>query len=154
MNKLLSSLSKNEWLILVLPMLSGFYAAFNCRTTKNAGSVVPFRPEPWFFSVIWPILYVMLGLSWVITRRSNIKYTDLFYGGTTLILTSWIIVYSCFNEKIKATWVLGLSLCGIILCMQISKLNARLMLTPLLSWAIFAILMNTSEVLILKNKSN
>ena len=96
----------------------------------------------------------MLGLSWVITRRSNIKYTDLFYGGTTLILTSWIIVYSCFNEKIKATWVLGLSLCGIILCMQISKLNARLMLTPLLSWAIFAILMNTSEVLILKNKSN
>ena len=150
----LKTLNSKEVLLLLSPMITGFFAAYNCRTTKNAGSVVPFRPEPWFFSVIWPILYIMLGLSWVLTRRSNVKYTDLFYGGTILILTSWIIFYSCLGEKIKSTWVLGLSLCGIILCMQISELNSRLLLTPLLSWAIFAILMNTSEVIILQNKSN
>jgi translocator protein len=138
---------------LIVPLILGFSFNFipHCKMSSDSGSVVKFRPPGVVFGIVWPILYILFGLSWVYTYKniaiSNGKIlTDIFYGIITVLLTSWIIVYSCFNNKIGAVYVLFLCIAFTILAMNISPLEARLMLTPLLTWIILASLLNTFEV--------
>ena len=137
-------LSNLEILYLVLPMLTGFIASFSCPM-KNAGETVKFRPKSWVFSVVWPILYTMLGISWVIASRKN-NLNSVVYGLLTLVLVLWIFVYSCKEDKENAVFVLLASLMASIMCLSIGNKTSRILIAPLVGWLIFATLMNTTEV--------
>ena len=86
---------------LILPIILGFCINFipKCRQLRDAGAIVKFRPPRVAFSIIWSILYILFGLSWVLayfqvkTYREKV-IVDVFYSIITILLSLWIVVYS------------------------------------------------------------
>ena len=119
-----------------------------CKMNKNAGSVVKFRPPSYMFGIVWTILYILFGISWIITisKNKNKLLIDLLYSLVTILLTLWIVVYSCLKNKKGGVYVLFGTICSVILCMNISPLESRMMLSLLLTWLLLASLLNTFEV--------
>ena len=135
---------------LLLPMFMGYLTSSVCwdkTNSKRAGQSVSFRPPAKVFGIVWPILYVLLGLSWIIST-ANARGTMIDFSFVLIIvfLTSWIIVYGCNKNKIGGVYVIACSMGSVILAMNMAPLEARLMLVPLLTWLMLALLLNAFEV--------
>ena len=57
-------------LILIIPSLFGALFSYSCNVKKTSGDIVNIRPAPEIFGIVWPILYLLLGLSWNYARNS------------------------------------------------------------------------------------
>jgi tryptophan-rich sensory protein len=112
----------------------------------SSGVVVSIRPPPVVFSIVWPILYIMLGLSWFFSRKIKTLLTDIFYGSLVLLLSLWIIIYSCENNKLVAVYILILSIVFSLLSYTVGDLTSKLLIVPLIGWLLFATLLNVFEV--------
>jgi len=142
---------------LIIPMFLGFGMNLipECRMTKNAGSIVKFRPPSAAFGIIWPILYILFSFSWIIASdSSNILDSqltvDILYIIITLLLTLWIVVYSCLKNKKGGIYIIATCIGCIILIMNIVNVYSRLLLTPLITWLSLALLLNVFEVQLIK----
>ena len=138
---------------LVIPMLFGFGMNKICwgkDSGKSAGETVKFRPPAYVFGVVWPILYILLGLSWITATNfaegGDKNMTESFYILIVFFLTYWIYVYGCNKNKVGGVYIITLTIGSIILAMNIIPKNSRLLLTPLLTWLLIALLLNVSEV--------
>jgi len=141
-------LKLNELVYLFFPMLSSYVVSGFCKMGKDSGKLVKFRPPAFVFGIVWPILYVLLGISWVLAMRetSNQSTKFVLYTLVSLSLAAWIFVYSCKKLKKHASWVLVLCITLILACIAIVNDKSKLLLTPLFGWVLFAMLMNTTEV--------
>ena len=133
-----------EYLIILIPGITGIISTLIWKVDKNSGKSVNFRPPAVVFSIIWPILYLLFGLAWFYSRRENRLLSDLFYSILTFLLCLWIFVYS--KNKINAIYVLLLSLLFCLLCYSIGNITSRCLISPLLVWILFAMLLNIFEV--------
>lgn len=141
--KLLKLLKKDSinYIYLFLPMVLGYLTVFLCPMTKNAGNNIKFRPPAYVFGIVWPILYLMIGSAWILSKEASFYYLLL-----SITLSLWIIVYSCYKQKKRASWVLLLSIIITLICYTNSIKQSKLLLCPLLGWLLFALLMNVFEV--------
>lgn len=135
-----------DYLIILLPSIMGFGSSMLCNVQKDAGSTVYFRPPPFVFSIVWPILYLLLGFSWYYCRKINQKLADVFYIILNLTLISWIFVYSCKNNKKYGIYVLLISFIFAMCCYTLGDIKSKLMIVPLIGWILFATLLNIFEV--------
>ena len=135
-----------DYLIILIPSILGYGTSMLCNVQKDAGSTVNFRPPPIAFSIVWPILYILLGFSWFYSRKVNRELSDIFYTLLNLVLISWIIVYSCQNNKKYGIYVLILSFIFAMCCYTLGDIKSKLMIVPLLGWIMFATLLNIFEV--------
>ena len=152
---ILSFLNQNKVNIirLLFSMILGFGITLipKCRVTKSSGAIVKFRPPSYVFGIVWPILYILFGISWILTRLKikDYKY-DILYVVLSLSLLSWIVVYSCLSNKVGGIYSLLVTILlllgGIVLVPKVSKL----LLIPLLTWLMFALLLNIFEVQLIK----
>lgn len=132
---------------LLYPMLIGYIISYKCKMNKNDGSIAKFRPPPVVFGIVWPILYILIGLSWITAINSNKnKYTETIYFILSSLLGIWLIVYSCFKDKKSALYVLLLILLSIVILMIIGPKNSQFLLSPLLVWLFYAILLSTTSI--------
>jgi tryptophan-rich sensory protein len=138
---------------LIIPMILGFSMNLipECRMSKNSGAIVKFRPPSKAFGIVWPILYILFGLSWIIASGTpnmlNCSITvDVLYIIITALLTLWIVVYSCLKNKKGGIYVITTCIGCIILTMNIVSIYSRLLLTPLITWLSLALLLNVFEV--------
>ena len=138
-------MKKSEIVILLLPLILGYLTSNFCRMDKSSGENVKFRPEPVVFGIAWPILYLCLGYSWILARRTD-KKADLFYGATTALLALWLIVYGCQKNKKGGVYVLIASFTSLLANYTIGTQKSKLFLTPLIGWILLATLMNVFEV--------
>lgn len=147
-------LSTVEWIVFLLPLIVGFGTAMICPTKSSAGSSVKFRPPPWVFSVVWSLLYFMIGLSWVLSLREsdqgvgqsqlviNVLYTKLI-----VVLSLWLLLYSCMNQKKWALVMMVLALIATLLTYtMVSSVVAKGLLVPLFVWLLYALLLSVFEV--------
>ena len=125
----------------LFPMISGFITAAICPMGGDTGSAVKFRPPGFVFGIVWPILYIMLGAAWVLSKNRALIYLLL-----TLSLCAWIVTYSCLGNKKVAAWVLLINLMLSILTLVVSQKISQVLLTPLVCWLLFALIMNTTDV--------
>lgn len=138
-----------DLIYLLFPSLLNYMISLKfCKTGKDSGKLVKFRPPVFVFGIVWPILYVLLGISWVLAMRetSNQKTKFVLYILVSFSLAAWIFIYSCKNLKKHASWVLVLCITLILACIAIVNDKSKLLLTPLFGWVLFAMLMNTTEV--------
>ena len=135
-------------ILVLLPGIVGYGSQLICSVGKNAGASVLFRPPAWAFGVIWPFLFILFGLSWAIAVRegTNVKLTYCLYGLTTILLGAWILVYGCAKNKKASAWILLLAIAAGLASFGQGNGVSKAMLAPLIAWAIFALLMNTTEV--------
>jgi benzodiazapine receptor len=136
-----------EYIPIVIPSLIGYGTAMFCKIGNQAGDNVTFRPPAIVFSIIWPILYIMLGLSWYFSRQKNQLLSDIFYISLIFLLSLWIIVYS--NNKKNAIYILVLSIAFSILSYTVADLKGKLLIVPLIVWLFFATSINIFEVQLL-----
>ena len=135
----------------ILPTALGYLTSHSCwkkASSKRAGNSVAFRPPAYVFGIVWPILYVMIGLSWVIaskTKKSNTPI-ELCYLSISILLASWIFLYGCKNRKIWGVYAIALSIGAVIMTMNLVGVESRVLLVPLITWLLLALLMNVFEV--------
>ena len=131
---------------LLYAMALGYLISMNCKMDRNDGESVKFRPPPEVFGIVWPILYILLGISWIIASRNKNKYNDILYFLLSSLLALWIVIYSCYNDKKNAIFILLLILLSISFLMVISPTKSKKLLSPLAIWIFYATLLNTTEV--------
>lgn len=135
-------------LLVIIPTIVGYSSQLLCGMGKNSGSNVKFRPPPWVFGIVWPILFLLLGISWAIAYK-NCRYKVMCisaYALLTILLGVWILVYSCAKSKKGASWVLILIITSGLACFAQGNEVSKVMISPLLGWVLFALIMNTTEV--------
>ena len=137
--------SPNDSLRLFFAMILGYIVSMNCKMGKGSGNNVKFRPPSYLFGIVWPILYILLGISWINSYKGN-KNIDLLFITLSSLLAIWIIVYSCMRDKKNAIFILLLILLSIVYLMILIPQKSKLYLAPLLVWILFATFLNTTEV--------
>ena len=151
---------KNWKLYLFLfPIISGYLTSKFCPVGKDAGIQIASRPPSGVFAIVWPILYLCLGYYWVMMRNGDtlfmkgklgpITITDVLMLLTIFGLVSWIILYGCKKNKKNSLYMLLLIL---VLAFMLfgygwsKRMCCGMIVTPFLSWIIFATMLNYSEV--------
>ena len=68
--------SSSEIVRFIYPMLIGYIVSYKCKMGKDSGKTVKFRPPGYVFGIVWPILYILLGLSWInsVKNNKNVSY--------------------------------------------------------------------------------
>ena len=121
---------------LFIPMLSVYIVSYYYQVTKQATKEIWFRPPPYVFGIIWPILLLLIGFSWYLRPNLSFYYTIL-----TILLSTWSIfwnyskIYSLINIIITTFFTLYLIL------KKYSK-KSSILLIPLFLWLSFATLLN------------
>ena len=145
---------------LLLALVLGFAlsAIPRCRIqSRNQATLVKFQPPSGAFPVVWTILYVLFGISWVLAATdpnalvaANTPHAtwpvDGIYGATALTLAAWVVVYGCMGHKYAGVFVIAVAIGLTLLALNIVSVRSRLLLVPLLVWLVLALLLNTTEV--------
>ena len=138
-------MNKYDLLRLFYPMVAGFVVSKFCKMEKS-GITVKFRPPGYVFGIVWPILYILLGLSWINSNPSSNKTIELLYFVLSSLLAYWIVVYACQKNKKNAVFIMLAIILNIgVLMVQIPK-KSQLYLVPLGIWLLFALLISTTEI--------
>jgi len=121
---------------LFIPFVSVTFVAFVFPVSKQSGQLVWFRPPPYVFAIVWPILLILLGYSWYLRPNLSFYYTLL-----TLLLSTWSILwkYSKWYAFLNILTTLLFTL--FLLFFNYSKKSSSL-LVPLVLWLSFASLLN------------
>ena len=106
----------------------------------------PLAPPSILFPIAWTILYLLIGISYYLFRKSNnnlktisIYYLQLFFNAL------WSIIFFMWKMRFfSIIWILILVLLIIILIFQFykDKKVAAYLLIPYLLWVIFATYLN------------
>ena len=130
---------------LFYPMIAGFVVSKFCKMERS-GVNVKFRPPPFVFGIVWPILYILLGLSWINSNPDKNMNIEVLFFTLSSLLAYWIVVYACQKNKKNAVFVMLSIILNIALLMvQISK-QSQIYLVPLAVWIFFAMLLSTTEL--------
>jgi|TARA_B110000967_G_C18786065_1_gene510830 benzodiazapine receptor len=138
-------MKQEDLMRLVYPMVAGFGVSLFCKMGKS-GTNVKFRPPPYIFGIVWPILYLLLGLSWIHSNPQQNQLVDGLFFTLSSLLAFWIVVYACQKDKKNAVFVMVAILLAIALLMVLIPQKSQLMLTPLGIWILFALFLSTADV--------
>tara|TARA_B100001093_G_scaffold520056_1_gene612332 strand:+ start:2165 stop:2575 length:411 start_codon:yes stop_codon:yes gene_type:complete len=130
-----------DLLIILAPLLISFSVSSVCSPSKNAGMSVKFRPPAFVFGIVWPILYLLLGVAWVKSKQYSLYYITLI-----CLLNLWLVVYSCYNNKKAGIYIILLSILSLLYILILVNRKIKFYLLPLFIWLLFALLLNTFEV--------
>lgn len=143
--------------LMVLPLAVGGIASFltsNAMIQFNAFNQPPLSPPAWLFSVVWTILYLLMGAASYLLYKyvpandaeaTMRKAALVVYGVQLAINFAWSLVF--FGAKahwvafamLMVMWVLIIAL--VVMTFRMNK-AAGWMLTPYLAWTTFAAYLN------------
>ena len=118
-----------------LPIISVYFTSIFYPVRQDAGKNISFRPPPYVFAIVWPILLLLLGYSW--TLRPNIS---LYYLILTLLLATWSIFFN--YSKTLAFYNIIFTLILSIFIFFYKFNNTSYLLLPLIGWLGFASILN------------
>ncbi|MDF2803668.1 MAG: TspO protein [Anaerocolumna sp.] len=134
------------WLIGILSgLLSG-----NQGAVYQSIQLPPYSPPPWLFGVVWPILYILMGIGAYIIYISSASNQDknialITYALQLLVNFSWSIVFFRFQEFGWAVVVLALLMFLVALTLtffyKINKI-AAILIIPYFIWLLIAYYLN------------
>ena len=139
--------SKKNIIKLFLSMFIGYLISLKCKMNNRSGSSVRFRPPSYIFGIVWPILYLLIGYSWIKSTESIFENKiDFLYISLSLLLGFWIYVYSCMDNKIGSLYVMFLIFLNLLFLMILVPEKSRLLLAPLCVWLLYATLILTTDI--------
>ncbi len=112
-----------------------------------------FNPPDWIFAPIWTILYMMMTLSiWLFWQSKNKdKKTIYVYFIHLVFNTTWSIVFFVFHNMVLAFLILIILIAliiNIILRLKRVKMLSAYLMIPYLLWCGFALILNTSLIIL------
>lgn len=139
---------------LLAPMAFGALASKLCPMAGRNTSPVAAQPPGWVFGVVWPILYLSIGLAWMIARRSNAKTVDTIFLLNMLFINGWIWLNGCKKDNKLALWTFVPSIATALIAMLVVYSYTykshgwwpAALLGPYIAWLIFASQLNFAQV--------
>ena len=110
----------------------------NCNINKSSGAIVKFKPPNIIFSIVWPIIFILLYLS-----SNETKNLDYLYYFLICSFFLWPISYGCNNFKYLGVYSILISYT--ILTYIQNESNSKY-LPPIQTWLLLALLINLFEV--------
>jgi translocator protein len=139
--------NKTNIIKLFLSMFIGFLVSLKCKMNNRSGNSVRFRPPSYIFGIVWPILYLLIGYSWIQSTDTIAKSSiDLLYISLSLLLGLWIIVYACMDDKLGSLYVMFFIILNLLLLMILIPKKSRLLLSPLCVWLAYATLILATDI--------
>ena len=109
-----------------------------------------FNPPDWVFGPVWTILYLMMTISvWLYWHTKNKEMNTIYAYFIHLVFNAtWSITFFAFHNMILALVILiVLIIILIVRFKRVNLLSAYLMI-PYLLWCCFALILNTSLVIL------
>ena len=128
---------------LYIPIITGYLMSYFCPMNKNDGVTINARPPAYIFGIVWPVLYLLLGYSWVMLQ--NNKNTDLLFGINTFLGMLWLYTYACNENKKLALYILlAMILTSLYLIFYSFQINPTItyFIAPYTVWLLFALILN------------
>ncbi len=144
---------KIQWkkllICLAIPLAVGGLSAFLTRNAMEAFSALkqpPLSPPPWVFGVVWPILYLLMGLAsyLIITGNGHRAETNsalTAYGLQLAVNFFWSLIF--FNRQAYLFAFFWLVLLWVLIVLTLRRFAAvsplaGWLLIPYLAWVTFA----------------
>ena len=121
---------------LLIPFFSVNFVALFYPVSKQSGKQVWFRPPPYVFAIVWPILLLLIGYSWYLSPKLVV-----YYAGLTLLLSSWTIVWNYSKIYAFINILITLFLTAWLIVKHYPQ-KSSILLIPLFLWLSFASLLN------------
>ena len=129
-------------------MILGYVSSIFCNTGKNAGANIKARPPAFVFGIVWPILYICLGLAWF--NMKKVKYVNILFIINALLGSLWLYLYGCKTQKRNALYtIIVMLLWAVILytyALQTKNYLSSYLIIPYAIWLLFAMMLNFQEV--------
>ena len=138
-----------RYLLIIIPLISIYTTSIICPVSSKSGNIVPFRPPGYIFGIVWPILLLLLGFAWFQASRmpDKVLLNNLIYILLIIFLCLWQVFYSCLDNNISSIYIIFIAFLFSIMTYTVSGLNAKLAICPLITWLMFAGLLNCFEVI-------
>ncbi|WP_242972903.1 TspO/MBR family protein [Anaeromicrobium sediminis] len=131
-------------------LLSSYFTRGSMRGFYSELAKPVFAPPTWLFAVVWPILYLLMGIAsyriWMMKRYDKRAKKALFYYGLQLFINfTWSIIFFGMN-RIGLAIICIIILLGLIIITtkifgRIDKVARNLMI-PYIIWVAFATILN------------
>ena len=129
-----------DYIYIVLPLIFGIITSLFC-SPKSKKSNNNIKLPSQIFIIIWPILYLLIGYCWYLSIKNNT--CNIIFWILNLLLCSWLIIYSCLNNKIIAYLILILSLlCSVLIYTCVTNNIQKYLISPLIVWLIIALIIS------------
>lgn len=140
-----------DYIYILLPLIFGILTTLFCvPKSKNNKTIHDNKLPSQLFIIIWPILYILIGISWFLSRKeqnNNFSVSNILFWTLNIFLCLWLIIYSCLNLKIFAFYILLLCLLLAFLCY--TSINSNLpkyLILPLIVWLIVATIISFNSI--------
>lgn len=138
-------------------MIAGWLVgSFGGATMGYTGLIRPaFTPPDIVFSIVWPILYALMGVSLYLTisekgENNGVRVASFVLFALQLSLNLlWVPIFFRLREYFVAFIILALTLALVSALITVNfKINrwSAILLIPYLAWLIFAVYLNVSIV--------
>ena len=112
-----------------------------------------FNPPDWIFAPVWTTLYLMMTVAvWIFWHTKNKNINTIYIYFIHLIFnTTWSVVFFVFHNMVLALIVLIILIALIInLILRFKRVNmfSVYLMIPYLLWCCFALILNTSLIMI------
>ena len=142
---------------ILIPVIVGGIVGLIIRPVIDYGSLnkPPLTPPGLLFSIIWPILYVLMGISYGILADRELlnAKTEIIYYNQLIFNGLWSIIFFLLKWRLFAfIWIIALAILVIFMIIEFYKKNklAGLLQIPYLLWVLFASYLNISVYLLNK----
>ena len=97
-----------KYSIILLPLILGFLSNFLVDREKipkvnTSKMIIKINPPPWVFSVVWPILYILLGYSSYLIYKEKDYYVLALFAVHLVLLTAWWPLFIKYPNRLYAT---------------------------------------------------
>lgn len=145
-----------SWFALIIIIFSTMLVGgLSGALSNNSGQVYtsmmrpPLSPPGWLFGIVWPILYILMGVSAYIIYKSepsaNRKIAIFLYCIQLFVNFLWPIIFFRFQWYwVSVGVIILLDILVLMTIIQFSKINktASYLLIPYMSWILFATYLN------------
>ena len=135
-----------DYVYIVLPLILGIVTSFFCRPSNgsnasNGSNGSKVKIPSLIFIIIWPILYLLIGYCWYLSQKKT--KCNMMFWLLNILLCSWLIIYSCLNNKNIAYLILILSsLTSILIYTCLYSDLQKYLISPLIVWLIIALIIS------------
>lgn len=131
----------------LLPLIIGGIVGLITSNAMGYNDLVKaaLSPPAIVFPIVWTIIYLLIGISYILLKEKVNKETKQLYYGQLIFNYLWIFIFFVFKFRLLSIlWIIILDVLVICMTYQFYKQNklSGILLIPYVLWLLFATYLN------------